>query len=88
MANSGDNAQRIALEQRGQDPDQRMFSPSAARNLVPILEVMTRILPAHGTDLEIGCGTGEHAACIAEAKPHTDAKRSGSAIACKYYELV
>ncbi|TAK49058.1 MAG: DUF938 domain-containing protein [Xanthobacteraceae bacterium] len=60
----------VALEQRGVSADQRMFSPSAARNLVPILGVLKRILPTHGTVLEIGCGTGEHAVHFAEAMPN------------------
>jgi len=59
----------VALEQRGHDPDQRMFSPSAARNSAPILTVLRRLLPPDGLVLEIGCGTGEHAVCFAEAMP-------------------
>ncbi|NLS07732.1 DUF938 domain-containing protein [Rhizobium sp. P32RR-XVIII] len=47
-----------------------MFSPSAARNLEPILAVLKRVLPTHGVVLEIGCGTGEHAVCFAEAMPN------------------
>ena len=59
----------VALEQRALDADQRMFSPSAARNAEPILKVLKGLLPAHGTVLEIGCGTGEHAVCFAAAMP-------------------
>lgn len=59
----------VALEQRRQDADQRMFSPSAARNAGPILQVLKTLLPAHGRVLEIGCGTGEHAICFAAAMP-------------------
>ena len=59
----------VALEQRTQDADQRMFSPSAARNAGPILEVLKTLLPAQGRVLEIGCGTGEHAVCFAAAMP-------------------
>ena len=59
----------LALEHRDQDADRRMFSPSAARNSAPILAVMKRVLPKHGQVLEIGCGTGEHAVCFAEAMP-------------------
>ncbi len=47
-----------------------MFSPSAARNSAPILAVLKRVLPTHGVVLEIGCGTGEHAVCFAEAMPN------------------
>lgn len=60
----------VALEQRDQDVDRRMFSPSASRNSAPILEVVSRVLLAHHLVLEIGCGTGEHAVCIAEAMPY------------------
>ena len=49
--------------------DARQCSPSAARNRGPILEVLTRILPKKGIVLEIGSGTGEHAACFAKALP-------------------
>ena len=46
-----------------------MFSPSAARNSEPILAVLRKTLSGHETVLEIGCGTGEHAVCFAEAMP-------------------
>jgi SAM-dependent methyltransferase len=59
----------VALEQRDVSADQRMFSPSAARNSAPILAVLQRVLPTRGTVLEIGCGTGEHAVCFAGAMP-------------------
>jgi len=64
-----DNLSPVALEQRGVSADQRMFSPSAARNSAPILAVLKRVLPTPGMVLEIGCGTGEHAVCFAEAMP-------------------
>lgn len=67
MPEYDDKTSPVALEQRGQSADQRMFSPSAARNTAPILAVLKRVLPAHGKVLEIGCGTGEHAVCFAEA---------------------
>ena len=70
MTEDNDNPSPVALEQRTQSADQRMFSPSAARNSVPILAVLKRVLPAHGVVLEIGCGTGEHAMCFAEAMPN------------------
>lgn len=69
MPEGNDKTSPVALEQRGQSADLRMFSPSAARNTAPILAVLKRVLPAHGNVLEIGCGTGEHAVCIAEAMP-------------------
>jgi len=69
MPEGNDKTSPVALEQRGQSADLRMFSPSAARNTAPILAVLKRVLPAHGKVLEIGCGTGEHAVCFAEAMP-------------------
>jgi cyclopropane fatty-acyl-phospholipid synthase-like methyltransferase len=70
MPEENDNRSPVALEQRGVGTDQRMFSPSAARNLEPILEVLSRVLPTQGVVLEIGCGTGEHAIGFAEAIPN------------------
>jgi hypothetical protein len=70
MTEDNDSPSPTALEQRGIGADQRMFSPSAARNSLPILAVLKRVLPAHGVALEIGCGTGEHAVCFAEAMPN------------------
>jgi SAM-dependent methyltransferase len=49
--------------------DARQFSPSAARNCVPIREVLTRVLPKKGIALEIGSGTGEHVISFAKALP-------------------
>lgn len=70
MSDEGHDRLPIALEQRDQAVDQRMFSPSAARNSAPILAVLKQVLPTHGKVLEIGCGTGEHAVCFAEAMPN------------------
>jgi len=69
MHDKSENPLPVALEQRALDADQRMFSPSAARNAEPILTVLKGLLPAHGTVLEVGCGTGEHAVCFAAAMP-------------------
>ena len=41
--------------------DARRFAPATRRNRAPILDVMRRVLPAEGTVLETGSGTGEHA---------------------------
>jgi cyclopropane fatty-acyl-phospholipid synthase-like methyltransferase len=65
-----DSRPPVALEQRSASADQRMFSPSAARNLAPVLAVLKRVLPSDGVVLEIGCGTGEHAVCFAGAMPN------------------
>jgi cyclopropane fatty-acyl-phospholipid synthase-like methyltransferase len=70
VTEESDNRRPAALEQRGVSADQRMYTPSAARNLAPILEVLKRVLPAHSAVLEIGCGTGEHAVHFAGAMPN------------------
>lgn len=47
----------------------RQFSPAAARNKQPILDVLRRVLPQHGHGLEIASGTGEHVAHLAACLP-------------------
>lgn len=49
----------------------RAFSPAAARNRAPILEVLARVLPERARVLEIASGSGEHAAFFARALPGT-----------------
>ena len=46
------------------------FAPSCERNQGPILEVLQRHLGATRRVLEIGSGTGQHAAYFAAAMPH------------------
>ena len=46
-----------------------LFSPAAARNAVPIAELLKRVLPPSGLVLEIASGSGEHAAHFARALP-------------------
>lgn len=70
MHNKKDSSVPVALEEREQSADRRMFSPSAARNSASILGVLKHVLPTHGVVLEIGCGTGEHAVYLAEAMPN------------------
>lgn len=47
--------------------DRRQQSPSVSRNRDVILDVLRTVLPAEGTVLEVGCGTGEHAVHFARA---------------------
>ncbi len=49
----------IALEDRDEDGG-RLFSPSAGRNKAHIAKVLSEVLPANASVLEIGSGTGEH----------------------------
>lgn len=58
----------IALEARTADED-RLFSPSAARNREVIREVFLRHMPTEGLIVEIGSGTGEHAVEILKSAP-------------------
>lgn len=70
MPEESGNLSPVAQEQHDVSVDQRMFSPSVAQNSAPILAALRRVLPTSGVVLEIGCGTGEHAVCFAEAMPN------------------
>jgi SAM-dependent methyltransferase len=48
---------------------ERQFSPAAARNAGPILRVLRRALPARGSVLEFGSGSGQHVIAFAAALP-------------------
>ena len=45
-------------------------SPAADRNKQAILEVLHKLVPAHGAALEIASGTGQHVAWFAAAMPN------------------
>jgi hypothetical protein len=49
--------------------DARQYAHAAERNTGPILDVLGRYLPASGTILEIGSGTGQHVIAFAAAHP-------------------
>jgi hypothetical protein len=51
------------------DTDRRQFAPATARNRGFILPILQRVLPAAGTVLEVGSGTGEHAVHFARHLP-------------------
>src|SRR5829696_2195747 len=46
-----------------------LTAPAVARNREPILTILRKVLPKHGTVLEIASGTGEHAVYFAAALP-------------------
>ena len=45
------------------------YSPAADRNKQAILDILMRVLPAHGNALEIASGTGQHVAWFASGLP-------------------
>jgi len=47
----------------------KLTHPWPERNKEPILEVFRRVLPSSGTVLEVGSGSGQHAAFFAEKLP-------------------
>lgn len=48
----------------------KQFAPACERNKDAILGVLTEVLPGSGVVLEIGSGTGQHAAYFAAHLPH------------------
>ncbi len=48
----------------------KQTAPSCERNKDPILAVLREVLPGAGTVLEIGSGSGQHAAYFAAQLPH------------------
>ncbi|MEL6364717.1 MAG: DUF938 domain-containing protein [Pseudomonadota bacterium] len=59
----------LALESRDEVDDGRLFSPSVGRNKQVICDTFLRLMPTEGRILEVGSGTGEHAATIASVAP-------------------
>lgn len=51
-------------------PEMKKFAPACERNQDYILDVLTRVFTRPGTVLEIGSGTGQHAAYFAARLPH------------------
>lgn len=58
----------IALESRN-SADEKLFSPSAARNSAAIADVLGPLLVHEARVLEIGSGTGEHGEALCGARP-------------------
>ena len=54
-----------AKDPSGVEAASRRHAPATARNREVILKVLSRVLPAEGRVLEVGSGTGEHAAFFA-----------------------
>ncbi len=52
------------------EPGSKPYAPAYDRNRDPILSVLHRVLPEQGQVLEIGSGTGQHAAFFSAALPH------------------
>lgn len=52
------------------EPDGRLFAPSFERNGEPIRAALAGLIGGEGTVLEIGSGTGQHAAHLAGAFPN------------------
>jgi SAM-dependent methyltransferase len=50
-------------------PPSLPHSPASERNRGPILAELLRLLPPHGTALEVASGTGQHAAHFARSLP-------------------
>ncbi|SFC04669.1 DUF938 domain-containing protein [Tropicimonas isoalkanivorans] len=64
------HAPRYTRQDHGSAGDARLFSPAFERNARPIIETLTPYFEGRtGTVVEIGAGTGQHAAAFALAFP-------------------
>jgi len=50
----------------------KKFAPACERNKGPILDVLSRVFTRPGAVLEVGSGTGQHAAWLAASLPHLE----------------
>ena len=69
MAEQPRHAARYSAGAFDSEPDGRIHAPAAARNAEAIREVLASLIGDGGTILEIGSGTGQHAAHFAAAFP-------------------
>jgi hypothetical protein len=67
---SAEGGSQLRNEELDVSPDKRPVSPSAERNKGHIADVLKRVLPGHGTVLEISSGTGQHVAHFAREMPY------------------
>lgn len=58
----------IAMEFR-ESVEEKLYSPSAARNCAVIANVLSPVLPPEASVLEIGSGTGEHGEAVCSIRP-------------------
>lgn len=49
--------------------EEKLYSPSAARNCAVIADVLSPVLPHEASVLEIGSGTGEHGEAVCSIRP-------------------
>ena len=50
----------------------KLFAPSAERNVTVIIDLLTEVAPPQGRALEIASGTGQHITALAAALPNID----------------